>query len=88
MWDVVGCVDDLDSVCEGGEICNFDVGEEPVQGKRLSAHVFSVFFLGGGAGIVANNSRLYGRRAVFAWVTHSASNWLGRIKSAFGNKVL
>lgn len=37
MWDVVGCVNHLDGACEGGEVCDFDIGEESVQEKRLSA---------------------------------------------------
>lgn len=36
MWDVVGCVDDFYGACEGGKVCDFDVGEESIQEKRLS----------------------------------------------------
>lgn len=37
MWDVVGCVDHFYGACEGGEVCDFDAGEESVQEHQLSA---------------------------------------------------
>lgn len=36
VGDVVGCVDDFYGACEGGEVCDLDVGEESIQEKRLS----------------------------------------------------
>lgn len=63
VWDVVGCVDHLDGACEGGEVCDFDVGEESVPRKRI----VSTYLL----------PRLPNKCAIFfsfLGMTHSASN--------------